>query len=49
MLYKPKEHLYYIKNNLFDNPGFRRILSQNKMVLLENFLDFVDNEELGDS
>ena len=49
MLYKPKEHLYYTKNNLFDNPGFRRILSQNKMVLLKIFLHFVDNEELGDS
>ena len=49
MLYKPKEHLYYTKNNLFGTPGFRRIISQNKMVLLENFLHFNDNEELGDS
>ena len=42
MLYKPKEHLYYTKNKLFETPGFRRIISQNKM---EKFLYFVDNEE----
>ena len=48
MLYKPKKHLYYNKNNLFEIPVFRWIISQNKMVLLEKFLHFVDNEELGD-
>ena len=48
MLYKPKKHLYYTKNNLFEIPVFRWIISQNKMVL-EKFLHFVDNEEFGDS
>ena len=49
MLGKPKEHLYYIKNKIFETPGFRRIISHDKMVLLEKFLHFDDNEELGDS
>ena len=46
ILYKPKKHFYYTKKNLFETPEFR---SQNKMVLLEKFLPFVNNEELGDS
>ena len=46
---EPKEHLYYTKNKLFETPGFRRIISQNKIALSETFLHFVDNEELGDS
>ena len=49
VLGKPKEHLYYIKNKIFETPGFRRIISHDKMVLLEKFLHFDDNEELGDS
>ena len=47
MLYKPKEHLYYVKKKLFEAPVFRRIRSQNKIVLLGNFLHSVYNEELG--
>ena len=31
MLYKLKEHFYYTKHKLFETPGFRRIISQNKM------------------
>ena len=46
ILYKPKKHFYYTKKNLFETPEFR---SQNKMVLLEKFLHFVNNEEPGDS
>ena len=45
---EPKEHLYYTKKKLSETPGFRRIISQNKIVLTETFLQFVDNEELGD-
>ena len=43
-MYKPKEHLYYSKNKLFEAPGISRITSQNKMVLilLETFLHFLD-------
>ena len=40
MLYKPKEHLHYTKNKLFESPGFRRIISQNKMALLQIFFTF---------
>ena len=46
LVYKPREHLYYTKNKLFQTPGFRRILSQNKLVLLEKFLHFCNNQEL---
>ena len=31
MLYKLKEHFYYTKHKLFETPGFRIIISQNKM------------------
>ena len=31
MMYKLKEHFYYTKHKLFETPGFRRIISQNKM------------------
>ena len=47
MLCKPKEHVYHCKNKLFAAPGFRLIISQNELVLLEKFLHFVDDEELG--
>ena len=46
LVYKPREYLYYTKNKLFETPGFRRIISQNKLVLLEKFLHFRDNDEL---
>ena len=49
MLYKPKEHYIIVRINFFETPGFRRIIFQNKMTMLEKFLHFVDNEELGDS
>ena len=49
MLYKPNEHIYHCKNKLFEAPGFQRIISQNELVLLERFLHFVGDEELGDS
>ena len=49
MLNKPKDHLYYTKSKRFETPGFRRIISQIKMVLLEKLLHFVDNKELGNS
>ena len=49
LLYKPKENFYYTKNKLFETLGFRRIMSQNKLILLEKFLHFVDNQALGES
>lgn len=49
MLYKPKEHYIIVRINFFETPGFRRIIFQNKITMLEKFLHFVDNEELGDS
>lgn len=48
MLYKPNEHIYHCKSKLFEAPVFQHI-SQNELVLLERFLHFVGDEELGDS
>ncbi|XP_065658117.1 piggyBac transposable element-derived protein 4-like [Hydra vulgaris] len=39
---KPKLRMYYTKSKLFETPGFKSILSQNKLLLLERFLHFVD-------
>ena len=41
-------HVLYT-NRLFGTPGFKRILPQNKLVLIEKYVHFVDIAELGDT
>ncbi|XP_065652095.1 piggyBac transposable element-derived protein 4-like [Hydra vulgaris] len=46
LLHKPRNDWYYSKNLLITTPGFRRLMSQNKLLLIEKYLHFVDNQEL---
>ncbi|XP_065673943.1 piggyBac transposable element-derived protein 4-like [Hydra vulgaris] len=49
LLHKPRNDWYYSKNLLITTPGFRRLMSQNKLLLIEKYLHFVDNQELEES
>ena len=45
---KPVTHMFYTKNNLFKTPGFKKILPQDRLVLLEKYIHFVDTSTLGE-
>ena len=39
----------YTNDKIFEIPGFRKVICQNKLVLIEKYIDFVDISELGES
>ena len=49
VVHKPIYHMYYTNDKIFETPGFRKIISQNKLVLIEKYIHFVDISELGES
>ena len=42
-------YVYYTNNKIFETPGFRKIISQNKLVFIEKYIHFIDISELGES
>ena len=46
---KPVAHLFYTKNNPIETPDFKKILLQDRLVLLEKYIHFVDITTLGES
>ena len=43
LIWKPTIHMYYTKNILFSTPRVPAIMPQQKFILSENYLHFVDN------
>ena len=41
--------MYYTNDKIFETQGFRKIIFQNKLVLIEKYIHFVDISELGES
>ena len=41
--------MFYTKSKLFETPGFKKILPQDRLVLLEKYIHFVDISTLGES
>ena len=41
--------MYYTTDILFSTPGLKQFMSYNKFKLIDKFLHFVDNNELGDN
>ena len=46
---KPVAHIFYTKNKLFETPGFTKILPQDRLVVSEKYIYFVDISILGES
>ena len=46
LIWKPTIHMYYTKNILFSTPGVPAIMPQQKFILIEKYLHFVDNTTL---
>ena len=49
VVHKPIYHMYYTNDKISETPGFRKIISQCKLVLTEKYIHFVDISELGES
>ena len=49
VVHKPIYHMYYTNDKIFETRGFRKIISQNKLILIEEYIHFVDLSELGES
>ena len=49
VVHKPIYHMYYTTDKIFETPRFRKIISQNRLVLVEKYIHFVDISELGES
>ena len=49
IIHKSVAYMYYSQEKLFETPGFKRIMSQNKLVLIEKYIHFVDISELGNT
>ena len=49
VVHKPIYHMYYTNDKIFETSGFRKIISQNKLVLIEKYIHLVDISELGES
>ena len=43
---KPTVNMYYTKNILFSTPGVTAIMPQQKFILIEQYLHFVENTTL---
>ena len=46
LIWKPTIHMYYTKNILFSTPGVPAIMPQQKFILIEKYLYFVENTTL---
>ena len=44
---KPLGRMYYTQDEVFETPGFKRIIPQNKLILIEKYIHFDDITELG--
>ena len=49
VIWKPTYEMYYTTDTLFATPGLKPYMSYNKFKLIDKFLHFVDDEELGDT
>ena len=49
IIHKPIAYMYYTQDRLFETPGFKRILPEKRLVLIEKYVHFVDIAELGDT
>ena len=49
VLHKPVYHMFYTNDKMFETPGFKKIIPQNELVLIEKYIHFVDTSELGES
>ena len=49
VVHKPIYHMYYTNDKIFETPVFRKIISQNRLVLIEKYIHFVDRSELRES
>ena len=41
--------MYYTNDKIFEAPGLRKIIPQNKHVVIGKYIHFVDISELGES
>ena len=41
--------MYRTNDKIFETPGFRKTISQNKLVLIEKYIHLFDISELGES
>ena len=48
MLWKPTYEQYFTTNSIFSTPGVKNFMSYNRFQIIDCFLHFVDNEELGE-
>ena len=48
VVHKPMYHTYYKNEKIFETPGFRKTISQNKLVLIEKYIHFDNISELGE-
>ena len=46
VVHKPVYHMYYSNYKIFETPGFRKIISQNKLVFIEKYIHSVNISEL---
>jgi len=44
---KPQAHMYFSQDKFFETPGFKRIMQQNKLILIEKYIHFVNISDLG--
>ena len=49
IIHKPIVYMYYTWDKLFEAPGFKSTLQQNKLVLIWKYVYFIDIIELGDT
>ena len=49
VVHKPVYHMYYSNDKIFETTGFRKIISQNKLILIEKYIHFVNISQLGKS
>ena len=48
VIQKHVAHMFYTKNKLFETPGFKKVLPQDRLVLLEKYIHFVNISKLGE-
>ena len=48
VVHKSIYHMYYMNDKIFETPNFRKIISQNKLVLIKKYIHFVDISEFGE-
>ena len=48
VVWKPTFSYYYTTNATFSTPMVSKVLSYNRLVLIERYIHFVDNNSLGE-